>query len=65
VVIAIGIGAVISWFVLRGAGGLRRMLGVNGVNSMSRIMGFLLVCLGVQFAINGVRDLVLDAYLLE
>ena len=61
VVIAIGIAAVISWLVLRGAGGLRRVLGVNGVNSLSRIMGFLLVCIGAQFAINGVRDLVLDA----
>ena len=61
VVIAIGIAAMISWLVLRGAGGLRRVLGVNGVHSLSRIMGFLLVCIGVQFAINGVRDLVLDA----
>jgi hypothetical protein len=42
------------------AGALRRFLGVNGVNSLSRIMGFLLICIGVQFAINGVRDLVLD-----
>jgi multiple antibiotic resistance protein len=61
VVIAIGVAALISWLVLRGAGGLRRVLGMNGVNSLSRIMGFLLVCIGVQFVINGVRDLVLDA----
>jgi multiple antibiotic resistance protein len=60
VVIAIGIVALISWLVLRGAGGLRRVLGVNGINSLSRIMGFMLVCIGTQFAINGVRDLVLD-----
>jgi multiple antibiotic resistance protein len=60
VVIAIVVAAVVSWLVLRGAGGLRRILGMNGVSSLSRIMGFLLVCIGVQFAINGVRDLVLD-----
>jgi multiple antibiotic resistance protein len=60
VLVAIGVAALISWLVLRGAGGLRRILGVNGVNSLSRIMGFLLVCIGVQFAINGVRDIVLD-----
>ena len=60
VVLAIVITAILSWLVLRGAGALRRLLGVNGVNSLSRIMGFLLICIGVQFAINGVRDLTLD-----
>jgi multiple antibiotic resistance protein len=61
VVLAILITAVISWLVLRGAGALRRFLGMNGVNSLSRIMGFLLICIGAQFAINGIRDLALDA----
>lgn len=61
VVIAIFLTAIISWIVLRGAGAMRRYLGVNGVNSLARIMGFLLVCIGMQFLINGVRDLVLDA----
>jgi multiple antibiotic resistance protein len=59
-VLAIVVAALLSWLVLRGAGSLRRFLGVNGVNSLSRIMGFLLVCIGAQFAINGVRDLALD-----
>jgi multiple antibiotic resistance protein len=58
VILAILLTAAISWIVLRGATYLRRILGVNGVDSLSRIMGFLLVCIGVQFAINGVRDLV-------
>ena len=61
VVLAILITAILSWLVLRGAGALRRFLGVNGINSLARIMGFLLVCIGAQFAINGVRDLALDA----
>jgi multiple antibiotic resistance protein len=60
VVLAIGITAVLSWIVLRGAGTLRRILGVNGISSLARIMGFLLICIGAQFAINGVRDLVMD-----
>jgi multiple antibiotic resistance protein len=60
VVLAIVITAILSWLVLRGAGFLRRILGVNGVDSLSRIMGFLLICIGAQFAINGVRDLALD-----
>jgi multiple antibiotic resistance protein len=60
VVLAIVITAFVSWLVLRSAGFMRRILGVNGVDSLSRIMGFLLVCIGIQFAINGVRDLALD-----
>ena len=60
VVLAILLTALISWIVLRGAGAMRRYLGVNGVNSLARILGFLLICIGTQFLINGVRDLVLD-----
>jgi multiple antibiotic resistance protein len=58
VILAILLTAVISWVVLRGATFFQRFLGVNGVDSLSRIMGFLLACIGVQFVINGVRDLV-------
>jgi multiple antibiotic resistance protein len=61
VVIAILITAIISWLVLRSAGFIRRILGVNGVDSLSRIMGFILVCIGIQFVINGIKDLALDA----
>jgi multiple antibiotic resistance protein len=28
------------------------------MNAIARIMGFLLVCIGVQFVINGVLDIV-------
>ena len=58
VVLAILITAIVSWLVLRGADSMRRLLGVNGVDSLSRIMGFILVCIGIQFAINGIKDLV-------
>jgi multiple antibiotic resistance protein len=61
VIIAIIITAIVSWIVLRSAEAMRRVLGVNGVDSLSRIMGFILACIGIQFAINGVRDLVLDS----
>jgi multiple antibiotic resistance protein len=60
VAVAIGIAltALISWLVLRAAGRLDRLLGANGINAMSRVMGFLLICIGVQFVINGVLDIV-------
>ncbi len=62
VVISIGIviTAIIIWFCLRAAGLLNRLLGANGIAAISRIMGFLMVCIGVQFAINGVQDLLHD-----
>jgi multiple antibiotic resistance protein len=61
VIIAIVITAVISWLVLRSAGFVSRVLGVNGVDSLSRIMGFLLICIGIQFVIIGVQDLISDS----
>jgi multiple antibiotic resistance protein len=60
-ILAIIITAIIAWLVLRSAGFVGRILGVNGVDSLSRIMGFLLICIGVQFAILGVQDLISDS----
>ena len=61
VILAIVITAIVSWLVLRSAGFVSRILGVNGVDSLSRIMGFLLICVGIQFAIIGIQDLVSDS----
>jgi multiple antibiotic resistance protein len=61
VILAIVITAIITWLVLRSAGFVSRILGVNGVDSLSRIMGFLLICVGIQFAIVGIQDLISDS----
>ena len=61
VILAIIITAIIAWLVLRSAGFFSKILGDNGVDSLSRIMGFLLICIGVQFAILGVQDLISDS----
>jgi multiple antibiotic resistance protein len=60
ILIAIGVAivGVISYWVLKAATRLSRVLGVAGMNAMARIMGFLLICIGVQFIINGVLDVV-------
>ena len=44
---------VISWFVLRGAEKFYRILGPTGMVALTRLMGFLMICIGVQFIING------------
>lgn len=54
VAIGIAITALISCIVLKAATRLDRVLGATGMNAMARIMGFLLICIGIQFVINGV-----------
>ena len=48
----------ISYIVLRAATRLDKVLGATGMNAMARIMGFLLICIGIQFVINGVLGVV-------
>jgi multiple antibiotic resistance protein len=44
---------IISYFVLVESLRLVRVLGVNGMNALSKLMGFLLLSIAVQFIING------------
>ncbi|OZI40543.1 stress protection protein MarC [Bordetella genomosp. 1] len=48
----------IFWVCLRSAGRIVNWIGNGGVEAVSRVMGFLLVCMGVQFVINGVFELI-------
>jgi multiple antibiotic resistance protein len=57
VAVGIAVTALISYAVLKAAARLDRVLGATGMNAMARIMGFLLICIGVQFIINGVTDI--------
>lgn len=50
------------WVVLRFADRIAALLGPGGVEAISRVMGFLLVCMAVQFVINGVLEIV-DSYI--
>jgi len=45
---------IISFFVLAESVLVARFLGVNGMNALSKLMGFLLLALAVQFILNGV-----------
>ena len=57
VAIGIAITAIISFAVLKAATRLDRLLGATGMNAIARIMGFLLICIGVQFVINGIVEI--------
>ncbi|MFC0140137.1 MarC family NAAT transporter [Erwinia mallotivora] len=49
---------VILWLCLRSSGAIMRLVGKGGIEAISRLMGFLLVCMGVQFIINGVSEVI-------
>jgi multiple antibiotic resistance protein len=44
---------IITYFVLIESVRLVRLLGVNGMNALTKLMGFLLLSMAVQFMING------------
>ncbi len=52
--------SLIVWLSLRGSTGIMRYLGHSGIDAISRVMGFLLICMGVQFMINGVLEIIAD-----
>ena len=53
--------ATITWVVLRASTRLVHVLGDRGLDAMTRIMGLLLVCVGVQFVATGVHNFVQEA----
>jgi len=66
---AVGIGilivAVVSWLVLRSSTRIVDFLGSTGVNVLTRMMGLLLVCIGVQFIATGIFELVTDPQIVK
>ena len=36
------------------------IIGINGMNALSKVMGFLILCIGIQFVVNGVLGIVKD-----
>ena len=60
--VAVGIGilivAFLSWLVLRSSTRIVEFLGSTGVNVLTRLMGLILVCIGVQFIATGISELI-------
>ena len=67
--VPIGIGiivvAVLSWLVLRSSVSIVEVLGRTGVNALTRLMGLILVCIGVQFIATGSIELLSDLSLTD
>ncbi|OVZ76357.1 MarC family NAAT transporter [Yersinia intermedia] len=50
--------SLILWGSLLSSGAIMRWVGKSGIEAISRLMGFLLICMGVQFIINGILDII-------
>ncbi len=57
--------AVLTYVVLRLSGRIAKFIGPVGVNAMTKIMGFLIMSIGVQFVVNGVLAIATDPELLQ
>jgi len=52
--------AAVTYVCLRVAGSVKNFLGEYGVNVLTRILGFILICVGVQFVVVGFYDFILN-----
>lgn len=57
--------AALTYAMLRVSGKIVAIIGPVGVNAMTKIMGFLIMCIGVQFVVNGVLGIATDPELLR
>ena len=56
-VVGVGILATVTlcWLVLRSSTKIIKILGPTGIDALTRIMGFILICIGVEFAVSGIK----------
>ena len=57
--------ALATYLILRLSTRIVRLVGPVGMNAVTRIMGFLIMCIGVQFVVNGVLGIATDPELLR
>jgi len=54
VVIGIAVVSALAWVTLHFSGGVMRFIGQTGMNALTRIMGLILVCIGISFVATGI-----------
>ena len=53
------------WLILHASTKVSTWFGITGMNVVRRMMGFLILCVSVQFIINGIINIVTDEQLLQ
>ena len=56
IILGILVVAIITYATLRLSDKIVTVIGVNGMHALTKIMGFLILCVGIQFVVNGVTD---------
>ena len=56
VILGMALTLLLCFLVLRMAGSMVRFLGPSGIDAMTRIFGFLLICISMQFILTGISD---------
>lgn len=56
--VAIVLTCAVTWIVLRSADYISGRLGPSGTAVLTKLMGFLLICIGVQFIGSGIRTFI-------
>ncbi len=57
--------ALIAYLTLNLSSRIVRLIGANGMSALSKIMGFLILCIGVQFVVNGILGVATSAEFLD
>jgi multiple antibiotic resistance protein len=65
IILGILVVALITYSTLRLSERVVLVIGVNGMNALSKVMGFLILCIGIQFVVNGVLGIVQDPALIH
>ena len=65
IILGILVVAVITYITLHLSERVVGVIGVNGMNALSKIMGFLILCIGIQFVVNGILGILTDAEFLR
>jgi multiple antibiotic resistance protein len=60
IILGIVVVAVISYVTLGLAERVVHVIGTNGMNALSKVMGFLILCIGIQFVVNGIVGVATD-----
>lgn len=60
ILIGIAIVTSIAYITLSASKWIEKLLGKHGTQAISKIMGFLLTCIAVQFLASGIRDFYID-----
>jgi multiple antibiotic resistance protein len=56
VIVGMVVTLILCLLVLRAASSMLRFLGSSGIDAMTRIFGFLIICIGMQFLLTGIGD---------